>query len=243
MVDLREHLHRPPHVDVPIELETGKIQRHHTDDGEWHHIELNCPADHRWIRTEAPLPKRVADYDYGLRIVSAVIRGCKRAPDERRHAEHLKKAARDRLRVHLFGINPKPGRRQVPLRHPSLRCRKSRAQWRALTEPLVKSIRKPLISEGRLAGRHAHQSFRLREVQRSKHECVDDREDRRVRSDAERERKDGYCGEAGVLQQLAEGVPKVIKHSKWAPSKFRWMVESSDWALDSRSSKHNSGNA
>jgi len=90
---------------MAIDLDARKTCRHHTDDGERHRIELNCPADHRWIRPEAPLPERVADHDHGLRIVSTIIRGRKRAPDERRHVEHVKKAARDRLRFHWFGIN------------------------------------------------------------------------------------------------------------------------------------------
>ncbi len=43
------------------------------------------------------------------------------------------------------------------------------------------------------------------------------------RSDAKREHEHGDGGEAGVLQQLAEGVAKVIKHRKKVHQNFaRW---------------------
>jgi len=48
---------------MAIDLDARKTCRHHTDDGERHRIELNCPADHRWIRPEAPLPERVGEDD------------------------------------------------------------------------------------------------------------------------------------------------------------------------------------
>src|SRR5439155_22813777 len=46
-----------------------------------------------------------------------------------------------------------------------------------------------------------------------------------VGPDAEREREHGYGSEAGVLPQLAEGVAKVIKHSKGGSSEFRDVME------------------
>src|SRR6266516_6654961 len=45
---------------------------------------------------------------------------------------------------------------------------------------------------------------------RGEPEAVDDAEDGRVRPDAEREREYGHGGEAGILQQLAEGVAEVV---------------------------------
>src|SRR5437763_399289 len=47
----------------------------------------------------------------------------------------------------------------------------------------------------------------------SKQYSVDDAEDGRVRPDAESEREDGHGGEAGVLQQLAEGEFEIIHGS------------------------------
>ena len=57
------------------------------------------------------------------------------------------------------------------------------------------------------------------------HDCIEKIEDSRVRSDAEGEREHGHSGEAGAFQQLAEGVAKVIKHSKEGTSEFRDVVE------------------
>src|SRR5438874_10385756 len=62
-----------------------------------------------------------------------------------------------------------------------------------------------------------HDSVRLEERQRPQEYCVYDAEDRRVRSDSKREREHGYGGEAGVLQQLAEGEFEII-HNATPPS-------------------------
>jgi len=44
--------------------------------------------------------------------------------------------------------------------------------------------------------------------------------DRRVRSNAEREREHGHGREAGTLEQLTEGVAKVVKHDMQETSGF-----------------------
>ena len=49
--------------------------------------------------------------------------------------------------------------------------------------------------------------------ERAQQEFVDQAEDRRVGSDADREREHGHGGEAGVFQQLAEGESQVIHSS------------------------------
>ncbi len=49
-----------------------------------------------------------------------------------------------------------------------------------------------------------------REWQRPEQHSVDNAEHGRVRPDAERQREHGYGGEAGVLQQLAEGVFQIV---------------------------------
>src|SRR5437762_1558083 len=60
-------------------------------------------------------------------------------------------------------------------------------------------------------------AIRLLNRQWSEQHSVDDAEDGRVRPDAQGERDHGHGGEAGLLQQLAEGVAKVVKHSKGGP--------------------------
>src|SRR5437016_3285403 len=57
---------------------------------------------------------------------------------------------------------------------------------------------------------HSNQSLRLRIWQRLEQHAVDDAEHRGVRPDTEREREHGHGGEAGVLQQLAEGEAQII---------------------------------
>src|SRR5213595_3521891 len=63
--------------------------------------------------------------------------------------------------------------------------------------------------------------------QRAEQKSVDNAENGGVGTDAEREREHGHGGEAGVLQQLAEGVAKVTKHNKEATSEFHEADEAS----------------
>ena len=57
--------------------------------------------------------------------------------------------------------------------------------------------------------------IRLLNRQWSKQYPVHNAENRGVGSDAQREGEHGHRGEAGVLQQLAEGVAKIVKHVGW----------------------------
>ena len=59
----------------------------------------------------------------------------------------------------------------------------------------------------------SEQLIGIRQWQRPEHERIYDAEDDRVGPDPEREREHGHGGEAGVLQQLAEGEAKVIHGS------------------------------
>ena len=49
-----------------------------------------------------------------------------------------------------------------------------------------------------------------RRAERREQDRVNDREDRGVRADAERERKHGYESESGRLPELAKGVAEVV---------------------------------
>src|SRR5439155_14901715 len=57
--------------------------------------------------------------------------------------------------------------------------------------------------------------LRLRERQRTQNHGIDEAENRGRGSDAERERDHGHGGEAGVLQQLAEGEFQIV-HGSWS---------------------------
>ena len=60
-------------------------------------------------------------------------------------------------------------------------------------------------------GRENHdQPLGGRERQRPEQNAIDDAEDGCVCPNAEREREHDHGGEAGILQQLAEGVAKVV---------------------------------
>src|SRR2546426_8831867 len=61
---------------------------------------------------------------------------------------------------------------------------------------------------------HLHELARLVVMERFQQHTIDDAKDGRVRPDAEREREHGHGGEAGGLQQVAEGTAKIVKHNK-----------------------------
>jgi len=72
--------------------------------------------------------------------------------------------------------------------------------------------RNPLarIIAGSVRENDSHQLLCVLHLQRSEQKLVDQTEDGGVRPDAQREREHGHSGEAGVLQQLAEGEFEII---------------------------------
>src|SRR5881394_3822429 len=60
-----------------------------------------------------------------------------------------------------------------------------------------------------------HDAVWLRHRQWAKSDRVEQRKERRVRPDAQREGEHGYGGEAGILQQLAAGEAKVVHINVW----------------------------
>src|SRR5439155_10759794 len=68
---------------------------------------------------------------------------------------------------------------------------------------------KPFVSHPVKTCENPNELLRISIGQRTQQNRIDRAEDRRVRSDAEREREHGYEGEAGILEQLAESEAKV----------------------------------
>src|SRR5213082_1598539 len=97
---------------------------------------------------------------------------------------------------------------------PVVRAGKSAsARWRSR----VSSHWASGIAKERRSRPDGHESLRIRKRQRPQDYCVNDTENGRVRPDAQREREHGHGGEAGVLQQLAEGEFQII-HISAPPS-------------------------
>src|SRR5213079_2843772 len=67
------------------------------------------------------------------------------------------------------------------------------------------------------------QLLRIFHRQRPEQDRVDNREDGGVRPDAEREREHGHGGEAGVLEQLAEGEFQIV-HCSLSVVGCQWSV-------------------
>ena len=105
-----------------------------------------------------------------------------------------------------------------------------------VTSPIVNAdviedrLLRPPIAEVRVGDRHSREiraafaqpdeSFGFRVRQGTEQHGIHDAEDRRVRSDAQRESEHGHGGEAGILQELAQGVAKVV-HGRSSKSEGR----------------------
>ena len=61
--------------------------------------------------------------------------------------------------------------------------------------------------------KHTYQLLRVAVGQRFEQHPIHDAEDGRVRPDAQREREHSHDGEAGVLQQYADSVTKILNES------------------------------
>ena len=81
----------------------------------------------------------------------------------------------------------------------------------ALPQQFIEWIRKMHIRPGRGGSADdVHQLLWILHRQGAQHQCVNDREDRRVGSDAQREREHSHGGEARVLQELAERKSEIV---------------------------------
>ncbi len=170
----------------PTLIEAGELRRGDADDREGRAIERHRLADDVRRAAEAPLPETIADdHDRAVLAASAhVVRLGEGAAENRRHAQHLEETA---ARHDAVGVVRLAAARQVEA-------------GRAIGEGPVEQLgiaRAQLLPQrvgpGRplLAGQQLDEMLGLLDRQGAQHQRVDDREDRRVGADAERQGEDG----------------------------------------------------
>src|SRR5207249_3547424 len=192
---------RDPEVYVGRKIEP---RRHHPDYR--NNVILSDKPLLRQIRVtaEIALPEAVAD-NHGRQTAIALFFNHKPAPYERGYSEHVEKTARNNGQrgAHRFIAAGHGDERLAELRQ--------RLEGAALLPPLIeRGVRGPGSSPFSIDLPDLNNLVRLWIGQRTQQDAVDDAEDGRVRPHAQREREHGHGSEAGVLQQLAEGVAKVV---------------------------------
>ena len=130
-------------------------------------------------------------------------------PDDRRHAQDVEVVVRDDRGADALRLI-------ADARH---RDRQSALSAASATEALLRAPQvlelrhrcgQPLLTAiGRLAP-EPDQRVGVRVGQRAHEQAVDQREDRRVRTNAERQREHGHRREAGILEQHPAGVARVL---------------------------------
>ncbi len=192
------------HVRYPTDGDTREAGRHHTDDGEREALTLNLHGElaaHDIIgAAEVLAPEAMADDGDGtVRRGGAVVSWGEHPAAECRHAEHVEEAPADVGAVD--GHGPAALRKvKGPVRPGEGAVEQSVC---ACADLLPYRVGPRTVREQRQASRIPH-------WQRPHDEAVEDREQRRVRADAERERGDGHERETSALAQPANGVADIL---------------------------------
>ena len=179
-----------------------EVRRHDTDDGEGASAKRDGSAQNSGIPSEPPLPHAVADHDLVMarRVSFRLEHPAKRRPD----AEQLE---------HLQG-RPGHGQALRPVA-PHERVGPAGIRDHSFEDGvLLAPVEEVRGSDGEAAMlrddfQHPHQAVRLGKRQRTQQDAVDDGEDRRRRSEPERECQHRHRREPAVLPQLADGIARV----------------------------------
>ncbi len=170
-------------------------------------VERDLPADDRRIGGEAATPQTIAEDD-DLRPVILIVCGREVAAQSGRNAKRAEICRADLLPVDALRFAVADHRRLPRLHH-----RQRLKRTRALAEPLK-------CSEGRIERRafasalpHHHDSARLGIGQRPKQNRIHRAEDRRARSDTERQHGRGHDGEAGILLPLPQAIANIVQQA------------------------------
>ena len=175
-------------------------------------VQGHDPAECFGVAAEPALPEIVADHGRPRARVAAAagVLGAKAAPVRRRDAQRLEEVGgRDDAGdpLHLAAVRAEVEERLRVGRHAleglALACRVAVVRRRHDVA---------VLADARDAVPHDHQAIGFAVRQRPQQHRVDDAEDGRVDADAERQRRDGDEGEAGLAQQRADAVAEVEGH-------------------------------
>ena len=186
--------------------EEAETRRHDADDRDGTAVDLDGPPDDGRIAAEAALPEAVAE-DHDLIVPVGTFVGREGAAEHRRDAEGREEARHDELRDEL--LRPAVAGEVDPVVVETGHRRERRFP---LLPPAVVERGDDVLAAGTLRALFPdrHETGRLLEGQTLDEHGVDDREDRRVRADAQGESRDRDGGEAGVFAERAGREAEVL---------------------------------
>ncbi len=194
--------------DLNISRRILELRAHDSDYGIWQGLQTDHLPDDVRVSGVSTLPEAVTQDDNMFSALLILILS-ETAAQSGLHSQQREEIGRDAGRQEPFGF-PIAGEVVVGnaaqdgdvLEHRVLR----------LQVAMVGRRHRQPVKLRRLSPER-HEPLRLRERQRAQHDGIDDAENRRRGADAEREREHSHGREAGVLEQLAECVTKVVVHS------------------------------
>ena len=184
-----------------------KAGRHHADNRVASPIERDRLAYDLRACAKPALPEGIAQHD-DLVLAIMVIFGSQRATRRRFDAERLKEFAGNQHRTQAL--------RLITARQVIVPVEVSRERFEYLIPILpvgeVCAPDRPVILPlFQITFPNGHQTVRILEWQRAQQYRIDDREDRGVRADAQRQGQDCYTRKAGPLQQHSQSVAHVLQ--------------------------------
>ena len=207
------------HPDLGAVVHDVGAGRHHADDFAAQAIDLDHLSDHR-TSVKCGLPQLVRqNHDARRRRRRLSWRG-RRAADvgfSLREQSSVRRLDSERVEQVLVDVCGTHAKRSIAGDEVRL-ARRERADGRKgaveLAELHVFRRRDPELGEPerRKLRRQVHQPIGLRIPERPQDDAVDDRENRGVGADAERERQHGHGGEAGSAPQHAQPMTHIARH-------------------------------
>jgi len=193
-------------VDPPPDVRSEELRRHDADDREGNSIERQRPSNRVGGAAEAPLPERVADDD-DRSIPTALVLVVGAGERQAEHGHDTKRVEHSRGRPDAVDELGDPAARQVePLRAP----REGAVEELPLLQFAPDRI-SPGIGPLRGGVGQDREPMRVLDGQRAQDEAVDEREDRGICADPERERQDGDRRHDGRSDQLTDCHAEIVE--------------------------------
>jgi hypothetical protein len=191
-------------VERPSDVDAKEVGWRHADDRVGHAIDRQRLSDRICRATEPRLPEPVADdRNRPVRPAAArVVRLAERASEDRLHAEPLEETPARPDAVYVFGLRCL--REVQPAIRPRERIVEEIAVRAHLLPDRVGPCVAPLVSDTEYG-----ETLRLFHRQRADQQAVENRENRRVRADAKREREDRDGGDDRRGAQRAKRIADV----------------------------------
>ncbi len=202
---LRIECERRP--DLIIARRKGELRPHYADNRVWHAAERDRLADDRPIAAESPTPQSVTQ-NRDLLVADLVFIFCEAA--DRRHAQHGQHASGNTSAQQALWLGAPAD--QIEIRD---RAHRGDVFEHVVARFIVVDVRHRDVAARQSPARRrrpdVHEPIRIAVRQRPQQHAVHDAEHRRGRADAERDRQDGGCGEAGRPPHQPHAVLHVLR--------------------------------